>query len=268
MSFLGKKIRLERILDRKTKRTLTVTMDHAITDGVLRGIEDVRSTMEEVIEGHPNAITIHKGLVEQVFKDYAGRADISLLLKVASSGLFHSNHEVLFTSVEEAVRLGADGVSFGATLGGVNQPRILKNLGLISNKCERFGMPLIVHAYPKGEMIAKEDRFKPEHVSYAARTVAEVGADLVKTWYTGSPDTFREVVRSCPVPVVVAGGPKSSTTREFLETIQGSLGAGAVGAAVGRNIWQYQKPGLMIRAVMGIIHEELEVDEAMKVLES
>lgn len=266
MSELGKKIRLSRIIEQKTGKTVVVAMDHAIAHGVIPGIDHIKETMAEVLKGRPNAITIHKGLAEYCFKEYAGKVDVGLLLKVSSFSPYHPTRDVLVTSVEEAVSLGADGVSIGATVCGVHQYEDLRNVGILAAECRRFGMPLIAHIYPKGESIESKERFGVKNISYAARAAAELGVDIVKTWYTGDSKTFKEVVETCPVPVVIAGGPKGETPREVLQMVKGAMEAGAAGVTFGRNIWQYKNPAVMIRAIKKIVQESEDVDEALKIL--
>ena len=100
----------------------------------------------------------------------------------------------------------------------------------------------------------------------AARIGAELGADVVKTVYTGDPDSFRDVVRGCPVPVVIAGGPKTSTDKQLLERIDGAMEAGARGAAIGRNVFQHKDPVRLTRAICEIVHHRKPVEEALEQL--
>src|SRR5690606_34775819 len=122
------------------------------------------------------------------------------------------NHKVLVTSVEKALKLGADAVSVHVNVGSEREPEMLIKLGTVAEICDDWGMPLIAMMYPRGEKI--KDEHDPEVVKLAARAGAELGADIIKTNYTGDPETFREVVKGCPVPVVIAGGPKIETEEE------------------------------------------------------
>ena len=108
------------------------------------------------------------------------------------------------------------------------------------------------------------DQFDVEVVKHAARIGAELGADIVKTNYTGDPDTFREVVKGCPVPVVMAGGPKTETEEQFCEMVYGCIQAGGSGVAAGRNVFQHRDPTKMVKVLCGIVHENLEPEEAIK----
>ena len=103
-------------------------------------------------------------------------------------------------------------------------------------------------------------------VKLAVRTGAELGADIVKTNYTGDPDTFKQVVDGCPVPVVIAGGPRVETDRELLEMVKNSVDVGGAGVAIGRNVFQAESPQKTTKAIAGIVHNNLDVDEALKIL--
>ena len=118
--------------------------------------------------------------------------------------------------------------------------------------------------YPRGKNIANPNDV--EVVAHAARAGAELGADIIKTNYTGDPDSFRKVVKGCPVPVVIAGGPKTETDMEFLKMIEGALQAGARGVAIGRNVFQHKDPVKMTRAISAIVNKGKNADEAIKIL--
>ena len=123
-------------------------------------------------------------------------------------------------------------------------------------------MPLLAMMYPRGKKITNQ--YGVEVVKHAARIGAELGADIIKTNYTGNLDTFREVVSGCPVPVVMAGGPKTKTNEEFCQMVYDSIQAGGAGVAAGRNVFQHEHPTKMVRVLCGIVHEELDVETALK----
>jgi len=265
---IGKKIRMERIMDRETGRTLIVPMDHGVTMGPITGLKDLEETVDAVARGGANAVLMHKGMVRAGHRGY-GR-DVGLIVHLSASTDLgpDPNYKVQVADVEEAIRLGADAVSVHVNVGAEEEPEMLKKLGEVARKCEEWGMPLVAMMYPRGPQV--EDEFDVEYVKHAARVGAELGADIVKTNYTGDPDSFKEVVKGCPVPVVIAGGPKAETPEEVLEMVKGAIEAGAAGAAIGRNIFAHKSPRMreaMARAIAKIIHEEADVEEAMRELE-
>jgi fructose-bisphosphate aldolase/2-amino-3,7-dideoxy-D-threo-hept-6-ulosonate synthase len=171
---------------------------------------------------------------------------------------------MLMGSVEEAIRLGADAVSLHINIGAKEEPEMLQKLGMVADKCDEWSVPLVAMMYPRGENI--KNPHDPEIVAHAARVGAEAGADVVKAVYTGDVDSFKGVVRSCPVPIVIAGGPKASTDREILEMCAGAMSAGAKGVTFGRNIFQHKNPPAMVRALNRIVIQGKTVKEAMKEL--
>ena len=126
-------------------------------------------------------------------------------------------------------------------------------------------MPLIAMMYPRGKAILNPNDV--EVVAHAARAGAELGADIVKTNYTGDIDSFRRVVEGCPVPVVIAGGPKTETDMEFLQMIEGAMQAGARGVAIGRNVFQHHDPVKITMAIAAIVNKGKTADEAIKILD-
>jgi fructose-bisphosphate aldolase/2-amino-3,7-dideoxy-D-threo-hept-6-ulosonate synthase len=119
--------------------------------------------------------------------------------------------------------------------------------------------------YPRGAKVS--DQYGEEFVAHAARAGAELGADMIKTNYTGDPDSFGRVIESCPVPVIIAGGPKVETDTELLQMISDAIATGARGVAIGRNVFQHDKPTHIVRAITRIVHENASVEEALKEVE-
>jgi len=140
------------------------------------------------------------------------------------------NSKVIVTTVEEAITLGADAVSIHVNLGADTEPEMICNAGEISRKCQQWGMPLLAMVYPRGKNI--KDPFDVDALKTCARVAAELGADIVKTSYTGDIDTFREVVRGAQIPVVIAGGPKMGSDMEMLQMVRDSLDAGGKGVSI------------------------------------
>ncbi|MDP1552626.1 MAG: 2-amino-3,7-dideoxy-D-threo-hept-6-ulosonate synthase [Methanobacteriaceae archaeon] len=261
---IGKKIRIERIIDRKTGKCVIVPLDHGASIGPVPGIIDMTQTIDEVSKGGANAVLMHKGMVGTGHRGYGG--DIGLIIHLsASTGLSpHPNHKVLVTSVEKGLKLGADAVSVHVNVGSEREAEMLIKLGTISEICDDWGMPLIAMMYPRGKDI--KDEHAPEVVKIAARAGAELGADIIKTNYTGDPDTFKEVVDGCPVPVVIAGGSKIETDQELLQMVKNSVDVGGAGVAIGRNVFQAKSPLKTTRAISEIVHNKLEVEEALKII--
>ncbi len=261
MTEIGKRIRIDRIIDRNTKKTVIIPMDHGITLGPVPGLYDVSAMVELVAEGGANAVLEHKGMVKA---GYRGKGkDIGLIVHLSASSVLgpDPNEKVAVTDVMEALKLGADAVSVHINVGSATEPSQLKFLGETAKVCDEWGMPLLAMMYPRGDKIA--DEYDVKVVAHAARIGAELGADIVKTNYTGSEETFREVVKGCPVPVVIAGGPKTSTDEEFCDMVFHALRAGGAGVSAGRNVFQHRDPVAMVRTLTDIVHCGLGWEEAM-----
>lgn len=264
MSEIGKQIRMERITNRDTGRMVIVPMDHGITMGPIDGLRDMSGAVNKVAEGGADAVLVHKGIVRAGHRGY-GR-DIGLIIHVSGSTNLgpDPNSKVNVTSVEEAISLGADAISIHVNLGAENEPAQLQEMGRIAENCAAWGMPLIAMMYPRGEKV--EDEHDPEVVAHAARAGAELGADIIKTNYTGTTSSFRDVTSGCPVPVVIAGGPKAETDQDILNMVSKSIRAGGAGVSIGRNVFQHENPSGMIRALSKIVHQGASLEDALEEL--
>lgn len=263
---IGKQIRIERIMNRDTGRTVVVPMDHGATVGPIAGLEDMRTTVGRMVDGGANAILMHKGIV--VAGHRGGGRDIGLIVHLSAGTTLspYPNTKVPVCTVEEAIKLGADAVSIHVNVGAETDAEMLRDFGEVSSECMTWGMPLLAMIYTRGQKI--ENEYDLKYVKHAARLGAELGADIVKVNYTGSPESFREVVAGCPVPVVIAGGEKVETDEELLQMVAESLAAGGAGASIGRNAFQHADPAGMVRAISMIVHEGASVKDGIRFLES
>ncbi len=264
MTKIGKLIRLERIMNREKGTTVIVPMDHGITVGPIHGLTNIRETIAKVADGGANAIVIHKGIVP--FGHRGRGRDIGLIVHLsASTNLSPTpNNKVLVCSVEEAIKLGADAVSIHVNIGAEDEAKMLEDFGKISASCSEWGIPLLAMVYARGPRI--KSQYDPAIVAHCARVAAEIGADIVKVPYTGSPDTFAKVVEGCPIPVVIAGGEKMDTVEDVLVMVKGAMDAGASGISIGRNVFQHEDPTKMVKALSLLVHERADIREAMEVL--
>lgn len=262
---IGKQIRMERIMNRKTKRTVIIPMDHGVTMGPIKGLENMRQAVSMVADGGADAIILHKGMVKPGYREGSGK-DVGLIIHLsASTNLANDpNAKVLVCTVKEAIRLGADGISIHVNLGADTEGCMLQDLGRISKECQEWGMPLIAMMYARGEKI--KNQFDVTYVKHAARVAAEMGVDMVKVNYTGTPETFAEVVEGCPVPVVIAGGEKVETDEELFEMVAGAIQGGAAGVSIGRNAFQHKNPALIVKIISKMVHESYSPEQALEML--
>lgn len=247
-------------------RALIVAMDHARTHGVIQGLENPGAVIETVIEAGADGIMTTLGVMKKYRSAVAGRVPVTLRLDGGPS-LFREDWLAytewdLLHSVEDALLLGADSVVLMAFIGIPVELQTLRIVASVASECMRANLPLLVEALPcPSERIP--DAKDPLAMASAARLAFEHGADYIKTYYTGTPEGFRMVVDNCPVPTLIAGGPKMNTVEETLQVVDGAIAAGAAGVVFGRNIWQSPNPGKMVRALQRIVHGRTSVAEAM-----
>ncbi len=265
MTIIGKKIRMERIMNRNTGKTVIVPMDHGIAVGPINGLKKIKGTIEKIAEGGANAIVEHKGLVGEGHRRH-GR-DIGLIIHLSASTTLSTdpNAKTLVCKVEEAIKLGADAVSIHVNLGNGHEKEMLNDFGRVSYEARIWGMPLLAMIYPRGPKIT--DEYDVNVVKHAARVGYEMGADIVKVSYSGSVESFREVVDGCNIPVVIAGGEKTDSDQDILEMVKGSIEAGGAGVSIGRNVFQHSDPTQMVKAMSAIIHDGLNVADALHILQ-
>ncbi len=261
-TILGKQSRLERFINRNTGRSVIVPMDHGISVGPIDGVIDMKSAVQKIAEGGANAIVEHKGLIAGGHRRKG--KDIGLIIHMSGSTNLspHPHAKTLVCSVEEAIKLGADAVSIHINLGNGDEKQMLNDFGKVSYEARTWGMPLLAMVYPRGELI--KDEYDVKFIKHAARVGYEMGADIVKVSYTGSVETFKEVVAGCSIPVVIAGGEKMESDRDILEMVKGSIDAGGAGVSIGRNVFQHNDPTQMVQAISAIVHENSSVEDALK----
>lgn len=271
----GKEIRMARLFNPKGKRMLLVTMDHGICINPIKEISDPVKVVRAIVEGGADAMLLTPGIAKLAYQELLGKA--SLMVRIdgtaTSIGPDLTNDE-LICSVESALSLGADAVATFGVIGVPREAQLSHKIGQVSEECEKLGMPQMVEMIPQ-EILAHQfaDRASRKWpsdsavVKYSARVAVELGADIVKGYYTGDPATFREVIEYCPVPYLVLSGPASNDPEVFLKFIREAMNCGARGVSVGRNVWTYKDPTALTRAICRIVHDDASTEEALKEIE-
>ena len=234
--FLGKQVRLNRLFNKKSGNILVIALDHAVGWGVIQGVDTIHKTMEKIVQAQPDAITMLKGTAKQVFAPYAGT--IPFIMKATTFSPYQPAYDTAVGCVDEAVRLGADAIAIGATVCGKHQQQLLSQLAEFSRQAELAALPTVTHIYPKGELIKKEDWYKEENVKYAARAGAEMGIDIIKTFYTGDKESYARVVEATPASIVISGGPKLPSIKDVYKMVYDGIAAGAKGLPIS---WLFQE---------------------------
>jgi predicted phospho-2-dehydro-3-deoxyheptonate aldolase len=236
-------------------------MDHGVTIGPVKGIVNMKNIIDKLLLGGVDAIVINRGIAKTVD---TGSAGLIIHLSGISARCPTPNNKVQISSVADAIRLGADAVSVHVNVGAKQETQMLAIMGKVACECDDYGMPLLAMMYPRGPNV--KNSHAVDLVAHAARLGAEMGADIVKTNYTGSHDSFRTVVDSCPVPVIIAGGPKVETIKNVFEMVKSSITAGGAGLSIGRNVFQYDNPSKLVEALSALVHDNISVNDALKIL--
>jgi putative autoinducer-2 (AI-2) aldolase len=171
------------------------------------------------------------------------------------------SHESLITSVREAIRLNVAAVGMSIFVGSEYEYDSLVNLGKLVDECEEHGIPVMAVTAVGKELEKRDARY----LALSCRIAAEFGAKVVKTYWC---ENFEKVTAGCPVPVVMAGGPKCETEREVFEFVYDGMQKGAIGLNLGRNIWQHNYPVAMMKALRAIIHKKATVQDAQAFFEA
>ena len=259
----GKLMRMNSIFKTDGKAAM-VAVNQGITWGPANGLECIEKVIDTLMPENPDSFTMHRGMAMRTADRFAGRA--GLILKCTNKTKFFGPSEVQVASVEDAVALGADAISIGLTLADEKELETIRMTSELISAANRYGMPTVAHAYPSGDLISTEKRHSVEYVGYATRVAKELGIDIIKTYWTGSGESFARIVEiGSPCKVVISGGPKCSTLRECFEMTWQGIQAGCHGITYGRNIWQHSFPAAVLRGLVAIIHEKASIDEAMEI---
>jgi DhnA family fructose-bisphosphate aldolase class Ia len=249
------------------EKALVIAMDHARTLGVTPGLENPGAVLDAVIAAGADGVMTTYGVIKHYRDKLIGRVPTYLRLdggptRYREDWLRYSEWSLLHT-VEDARRLGVDGVCVMGFMGGPVEMRTYEIVARVVGDCRADGLPVMVEALPCLGVERIPDPLAAEPMASASRVAFELGADIVKTYYTGSPESFRQVVQNCPVPVLIAGGVKMDTLEAALKVVHGSVKGGGKGVVFGRNIWQSPNVAGTVAALRAIIHDGASVADAM-----
>jgi fructose-bisphosphate aldolase/2-amino-3,7-dideoxy-D-threo-hept-6-ulosonate synthase len=265
----GKAIRLRRILDPDTGTTTMFAFSHGTSaPDVLAGLEDPVAMVKAAADGGADCVFLGPGIVPAVAATLGATRSVGLVVKVTATASRGGvpYQEVATATVERCLALGADAVVALLPFAPENEPAVIRLTAELGEACERWGMPLIAEAEYPNSYYGDEDFASTWGVPYlrrSARLCAELGADVIKSNWTGSPETFREIVECVPVPVVVAGGSRESDL-DLLTKVADARAAGAAGCSVGRNIFQHEAPEAMVRAIAAVVRGRATPEAALE----
>ncbi len=250
----GLQNRLSRILKPGDGRTVMLAVDHGYFLGPTHRLEEPRRTIEPLLP-YADAIMLTRGILRTSLES---TTDIPIVLRVSGGATMVGSdlaNETITTSMADAVRLNASAVALSVFIGSAFEHQTLANLARLIDRGIAAGLPVLAVTAVGKELEKRDARY----LALCCRVVAELGAHFVKTYYC---DHFEDVVAGCPIPIVIAGGPKLETELDALRLADRAVQEGASGVDMGRNVWQSDHPVPMLRAIRAVVHDHATADEA------
>lgn len=239
---------------------LFLPIDHGYFQGPTRKLEQPGKTIEPLLP-YADALFVTRGVLRSAVDPQKARP---IILRVSGGTSMVGKdlaNEGLTTSIEEALRLNVSAVGLSIFVGSEYEHQTLMNLARLVDEAERYGIPVMAVTAVGKELEKRDARY----LALCCRIAAELGARVVKTYWC---EDFEKVVEGCPVPVVMAGGPRVDTELEVFQFVHDGMQRGAIGVNLGRNIWQNDHPVAMIRAIRAIVHEKADAKEANDLFQS
>jgi 3-hydroxy-5-phosphonooxypentane-2,4-dione thiolase len=234
-------------------------IDHGYFQGPTRGLERPGETVKPLLP-YVDAIFCTRGALRAAIDPLDSKPIVLRVSGCTSMVGEDLANEELTTSIEEIIRLNVAAVGLSVFIGSHYEKGSLKNLTDMVNACENYGIPVMAVTAVGRELEKREARY----LALSCRIAAELGARVVKTYWCER--DFDKVVYGCPVPVIMAGGPKCETELEVLEFVHDGISKGAVGINLGRNVWQSPHPVAMAKALRAIVHDKASVKQAHEIL--
>jgi class I fructose-bisphosphate aldolase len=260
---LAKRIRLNRLFRHASGRLCSVAVDHFLGYhyNMPPGLANLPAAIAAIVDGEPDAITMTKGAALACWPPHAGR--IPLIIQSLAARPDDTADELLAVP-EDAVRMGADAFATCAFVRGATEAAHLRRVADCVRQAQVWDMPVILHIYPRRFSEAAVDiSFTPEDIAWAVRCGIEVGVDIIKVPYCGDIASYSQIIDSCPIPVVAAGGPKASTLEAALTMAGEVIASGARGMTIGRNIWGFPEITRAVEAFKAVIHDNRSVEQAL-----
>ncbi|BCU69381.1 class I fructose-bisphosphate aldolase [Stygiolobus caldivivus] len=270
----GLEIRMKKLFERN--RAFVVALDHGLVMGPLKGLEKIAEVAKKIANRGPDALQMTPAMVRLLKENFFSRSSPMLIARLDTANVwrqkyrkYESGYYSAVYSIRDAIEAGADAVVTYLVVGygedqveGVN----IDYLSALRREANDYGIPFIIE--PLFVSPDNPDSVKdPELVKYVTRLASEIGADILKVDYTGTKESFRDVVNYAFAPILIRGGPKTNTNEEFLKMLKDALDAGAKGITVGRNLWQSEYPERLATAISYLVHDNKDLGEILKVLE-
>jgi len=258
-----------KLLNSSSGNANIVAMDHGLASFVFAEFKNPGATLENVLEGGPDCVLISPMLIARfanLFSRYPAVKTVATLDAVVIPELCGPTQVF---SLDSAVSLGADAVKSLLIFGQSDPAKYLENMRYVAHLAEQAkqrGIPFMVEAVLWGPEIPEEKKKDPELINRACRVAFELGADLIKTEYTGDKESFKDITSNYPIPVFVLGGSKTGL-KDLFQRVSDAMNAGARGVVIGRNVFQHESPARLVRALNSIVNEGASVSKALGVAE-
>ena len=248
----GCKRRVRRLFSARSDKTILLPLDHGVTEGLLPGLEDMKTLLQQLDPKLVQGVILHKGLARELGSFVDTRQNLIVHLSAGTRHGLPPYNRSLVCSIQEALRIGADAVSVHINIGNDLEDRMLSDLGMVVDEAHQLGIPVLAAVFARGGQIVNE--LDPTLVAHCIRLGAELGADIVIVPFSGETDSFARAIAACPVPVLIAGGPRQPGFENFLEMIKQVMDTGAKGVSIGRNIFQHPEPVKALEMIAEIVH--------------
>ena len=254
--------RLRRIF-REDKKTVIVAMDHGMGMHVNPALDDTADKLKKIVAGGADAVLLSYGIAAK-YADILGDVGVILRMDGGYSSLPSeaNGHPRLLFSIEDALKLGADAVVVNGFPGTPSEQDCMKNVSDAVRQANVWGVPVMAEMLPGG--FGKLVPQTVDNVRLATRTGCEYGAHIIKTTFVGDKDDFRQVIAASYQPVVILGGAAVKDLTSLFVCIEDAVSVGAAGVAIGRNVWNHSDPEAVVRALVNVVHNGVNADDAMQ----
>jgi len=255
-----------KLLNSKSGNAVIVAMDHGLQGKVFPESRNPRITAEKVLEGRPDGVLLSPMLIYQFADLFARYTTVKPIATLDCFPRLHGPAQIF--DLDSAVSIGAKAVKCLLIFGQSDSEAHLGNMRYVvrlAEQARKKDIPFIVEAVLWGQEIPPEKKNDPELINIACRVAYELGANLIKTEYTGDEESFRDITSNCPIPILVLGGPKAALEDVF-QRAKGAMDAGARGVVFGRNVFQHESPAKMVRALNSLVHGGASPREALQMI--
>jgi len=253
----GMRNRLARLI-KSDGHCFFIPIDHGYFQGPTSGLENPAKTIQPLLQ-FCDGLFVTRGILRSCIDPVQ---QIPIILRISGGTSMVGKdlaNEIITTSIDEIIRLNVSAVGLSVFIGSDYETQTLENLSRMVNACEKYGIPVMAVTAVGKEMEKRQARY----LALSCRICAELGARVVKTYWCQ--EDFEKVVKGCPVPIILAGGPKCNNEKEVFDFVYDGMQKGAIGINLGRNVWQNAYPLAMAKALRAIVHENANAEQAYEI---